>query len=471
MALFKETKRNLGYENDNSWKILVVDDEPDVHAITSVVAKTIKYTGKGVLLISAYSSEEAKKILTNTNDIAIAIVDIVMEKEVSGFELVKFIREEMGNDTIRIVVRTGQPGYAPPREVILKYDINDYREKSELTSNALYTMIIGRLREYETIVELKKQRELLRRTNEILGETLKKTEFEEKVENLIKGLQVFSSLINPSCTIEFETEIEKSNKNRNWVELHSTNNVYSLVLTYPDLDRRYLIRASFHDHLKKDYQDIVDIFFKQFSLLFQNHALLNEQISILEKIIYFISETVETRSLETGEHVKRVGNISLALAKELEIEEDKLSYFSLAAMLHDIGKIGIPDSILNKPGKLSDEEFEIMKTHTTLGHKILSVVDHPFFELASTIAFYHHENWNGSGYPKGLKGEEIPIEARIVAIADVYDALTSNRVYRPAWSERDALDFIQKQKGIKFDPKIVGIFFENYEKIIRSSLK
>ncbi len=471
MALFKETNKDLKYDNNKNWKILVVDDEPDVHAITSVVSKTIKYDGKGVLLISAYSSEEAKRILTNSDDIAIAIVDIVMEKKDSGFELIKFIREELKNDTIRIVVRTGQPGYAPPREVVLKYDINDYREKSELTSNALYTMIIGRLREYETIVELKKQRELLRRTNEILGETLKKNDFEEKVEGLISGLQVFSSLINPACTIEVESEFEKSNKNPNWVEFSKTDNDYFLKLAYPDLDKTYIVKASFGEELKKDYQDIADIFFKQFSLLFQNHALLNEQISILEKIIYFISETVETRSLETGEHVKRVGNISLALAKELKLPEEKLNYLSLAAMLHDIGKIGIPDSILNKPGKLSEDEFEIMKTHTVLGYRILSVLDHPFFELASTIALFHHENWDGSGYPKGLKEEEIPIEARVVAVVDVYDALTSDRVYRPAWSEQDALDFIQKQKSIKFDPKIVDIFFESYEKIIRSSLK
>lgn len=139
--------------------------------------------------------------------------------------------------------------------------------------------------------------------------------------------------------------------------------------------------------------------------------------------------------------------------------------FEIAAMLHDVGKIGIPDSILNKPGQLSKEEFEIMKTHTLIGYRILSTIDHPIFQLASTVALNHHENWDGSGYPNGLKGEEIPLEARIVSLIDVFDALLSDRVYRPAWKEEEVVKYIKENVGKKFDPKVVKVFFDSYEEI------
>jgi len=120
---------------------------------------------------------------------------------------------------------------------------------------------------------------------------------------------------------------------------------------------------------------------------------------------------------------------------------------------------------LNKPGKLSDEEFKIMKRHTTIGYEILSTVDHPLFKLAANIALYHHENWDGTGYPKGLKEEQIPLEGRIVSIIDVYDALFSDRVYRPAWSEDNVIRYIKENCGKKFDPRVCEVFFENYEEI------
>jgi len=143
------------------WKVLVVDDEPDVHAITSVIARDIVFLNRPVRIYSAYSEKEAKEILTSTPDMALAMIDVVMEKDSSGLELVQFIREEMNNNRIRLVIRTGQPGFAPPREIISKYDINDYREKAELSSSALFTLIVAKLREYNDFVILDKQRLLL----------------------------------------------------------------------------------------------------------------------------------------------------------------------------------------------------------------------------------------------------------------------------------------------------------------------
>lgn len=136
-----------------------------------------------------------------------------------------------------------------------------------------------------------------------------------------------------------------------------------------------------------------------------------------------------------------------------------------AAPLHDIGKIGVPDAILRKPGSLTPEEFDIIKEHTTIGARILSNSNNAVIQLAEIIAHYHHENWDGSGYPTGLKGNEIPLEARIVSLVDVYDALRSNRVYRAGLAEDVVLDFIKSQRGIKFDPELCDLFLKNTEEL------
>ena len=176
---------------------------------------------------------------------------------------------------------------------------------------------------------------------------------------------------------------------------------------------------------------------------------------------------------ETGTHVNRVGSYSIeiynAWARKHNINSVKISEyksnFKIAAMLHDIGKIGISDAILKKPGKLTQEEFIMMKTHTIKGSEIFEDKFSPMEELAAEISKTHHEKWDGTGYPFGLKGEEIPISGRIVALADVFDALSSKRSYKAAWTENDVLEELKKQAGKHFDPEVVECFFEVYDVI------
>ena len=135
-------------------------------------------------------------------------------------------------------------------------------------------------------------------------------------------------------------------------------------------------------------------------------------------------------------------------------------------MMHDVGKIGIRDSVLLKPGKLTTEEFEYIKTHTTIGSKLFKKSNHQLLKFAQQISHYHHEKWNGTGYPEGLVGEEIPIYARIVSITDVFDALSHDRVYKKAWSIEASKTYIIEQRGLMFDPRLVDVFIENFDKII-----
>jgi GAF domain-containing protein len=180
-------------------------------------------------------------------------------------------------------------------------------------------------------------------------------------------------------------------------------------------------------------------------------------------------------SKETGAHVNRVAAYSVEIyerwAVEKAVERDEIDanrdLLRMAAMLHDVGKVAISDTILKKPAKLTKDEFEVMKTHTTLGAGLFTDKESRFDEIASTIALTHHENWNGTGYPAHPKKEDISIFGRIVAVADVYDALSCKRVYKDAWKEEDVLAEIRKMSGIKFDPEVVEAFFKSLD-IIKS---
>lgn len=449
------------------WKVLVVDDEPDIHAVTSVIAKDIIFEGRPVKIYSAYSSTEAIEILRNVPDIAIAIIDVVMESDDSGLKLVKFIREELSNNQIRLVIRTGQPGYAPPRDIILKYDINDYREKSELSSNGLFTMIVAKLREYKYIVMLDTQKKLLERLNFYTTMLSGKVSETEHIELITEVADNVSLLLNNNFSLSYEVisngDIEKNNNPNNhfvW------DNDRALTLRFKNKMNEYTkVNIEFSKAFDEFYKSLLESFFERFALSMENHLLTRDLVETLYKIVYVISEVTETRSSETGEHVRRIGKLAKLLANFFGYDDDFANMFEIAAMLHDVGKIGIPDGILNKPARLSEEEFEIMKQHTVIGYRILSTVDHPIFQLASSVALNHHENWNGTGYPNGLRGEEIPFEARIVSLIDTFDALLSDRVYRPAWKEEDVLKYIKENTGIKFDPKISKMFFDIYEEI------
>jgi len=184
-------------------------------------------------------------------------------------------------------------------------------------------------------------------------------------------------------------------------------------------------------------------------------ALEETQVEILERLAL----AAEYRDDETGEHIKRVGRIAAGIAQVLDWSEEQVELIRRAAPLHDVGKIAISDTILLKPGKLTPEEFERMKMHTTLGAKMLSGGRFPLLQLAEQVALTHHESWDGTGYI-GLQGEAIPVAGRIVTVADVFDALTSVRPYKNAWSTSDAIEEIKCQSGKQFDPGVVEAFLK-----------
>ena len=196
---------------------------------------------------------------------------------------------------------------------------------------------------------------------------------------------------------------------------------------------------------------------------------LREEIENTQKeVIFTMGSIAETRSKETGNHVKRVAEYSRILAKGYGLEEHDIEMITQASPMHDIGKVAIPDNILQKPGKLTTDEFVIMRNHAQLGYEMLKHSQRPLMKLAATISLEHHEHWDGKGgYPNYCQGEEISIAGRITAIADVFDALGSDRVYKQAWPDEEIFEFLQSQSGKQFEPKLIDIFFDNLDEILQ----
>jgi response regulator RpfG family c-di-GMP phosphodiesterase len=225
----------------------------------------------------------------------------------------------------------------------------------------------------------------------------------------------------------------------------------------------------FHEVVHKVNDLNHDILKKQAVLEKQNDELreLNVQIEETQKEVLFMMGVVaESHSKETSFHIKRVAQYSYLLAKNYGLPKDEAELLKDIAPMHDIGKVAVSDTILNKPAKLTDEEFELMKSHTTIGYNILTQTDKDILKQAAVVAYEHHERWDGHGYPRGLAGEDIHIYGRIVALADVFDALSSDRVYKKAWPIEDVLEHIKTQRGKHFEPKLVDIFFDNLDEFL-----
>lgn len=238
---------------------------------------------------------------------------------------------------------------------------------------------------------------------------------------------------------------------------------------------------------KYDYSKVTSVIYYQDKLIYQVNIKYVAQIDAFFVYLTDITEAInlqdeiektqieivdlmgmigETRSKETGNHVKRVAEYSKLLAIKLGLSEREAEMIRVASPMHDIGKVGIPDAILNKPGKLTAQEFEVMKTHAKLGYELLKNSKRDILKVAAIVAYEHHEKYNGTGYPRGLKGEEIHIYGRITAVADVFDALGSERVYKKAWELDRILNLLKEERGISFDPIIIDLFLENLDEFL-----
>ncbi len=227
---------------------------------------------------------------------------------------------------------------------------------------------------------------------------------------------------------------------------------------------RSLLKAKAHNDLMRSYQDALKLEVEQKTEQLRKAFDKIKRVSI--DTVYRLAKAAEYKDEDTGAHIQRMSHFCAAIARDMGLSEKTVEAVLYASSMHDIGKIGIPDRILLKPGTLGPDEWEIMKKHTVIGGRILDDSSHGYLELAKVIALTHHEKWDGSGYPSGLKGAKIPLAGRITAVADVFDALTSKRPYKEAFPLDKSFSIIRSGSGSHFDPEVVEAFFRVQDDIL-----
>ncbi|AGH82270.1 response regulator [Psychromonas sp. CNPT3] len=481
------------------WKVMLVDDDLEVHAVTKLVLSSFEWDGRTLEFLSAYSAAQAEEMFQEHDDIAVALIDVVMETDDAGLRLIKNIRNKLKNHTTRIVLRTGQPGQAPERKIIREYNISDYKNKTELSGVKLDTLMCSALRSYQNIISLKKSKNSLqiianssaqlikaRTYNVLVNETIhylsllveqctqgNSTDFStlgiycdqntfqlSGAQGKFTQLAQFNdiSLLPDNVSILISKSLaEKTNiftENAFILNMHSSNN--SCILFYVE---------GFTPLSDTDITWI-EVFARNTQTSFDNEELRNAVDEGQREIIYLLGEAIEKKSKETGNHIRRVAEISYILALELGYSISDAEKIKSASPLHDLGKIGIPDCILHKPGSLTAEEWKTMQTHVEIGYELVRYSQQDILKFAAVICYQHHEKWDGSGYPNGLKGEEIDLVGRLASLADVFDALAHDRCYKKAWPMDEILKFIDDQEGKHFDPLVVAAFRKHQQEII-----
>lgn len=495
-------KGSFCHNKNGLWKILIVDDDNFIHRMIKEINQDIKFEGKSIEFCSAYTSEQAINILRENKDVALVLLDVFLEQQNRSLKLAEYIREEMKNVDTRIVLMTDKGSINLQEEIILNYDINGYENKSDLFSKKMNTVILSSLRSFKDINRIKSNRAAMEQVVESISKLYETNSIDEFLSSSLYHL---SSVINQckekkSCSTnsfaalrQGETNIFKlvsgkgkyaesiNKKIRETVtesDLIKVNKIFNIG-DHEFFDNCYISRykstagneaiifIEIYGEIEHVDMELLDVFHKSISATFDNLCLSLEIEETQKEILYTLGEVTEARSEETGFHVKRVSKYCELLGEEYGLSRREIMLLTHATPIHDIGKIAIPDNILLKPGKLTPEEFNIMKTHTTIGYNLLKNSNREILEIAAIVAHEHHERYDGKGYPRGLKGEEIHIYARIAAIADVFDALGSPRVYKKAWVINDILKYFREEQEKHFDPKLVDILFANLDRFLK----
>ncbi|PRC91222.1 response regulator [Solimicrobium silvestre] len=480
------------------WRILIVDDELDVHAVTRLALKNITFKNQEIEILSAYSGAEGFEVLAREPDICMVLLDVVMEVENAGLILAQRIREELHNDLVRIILRTGQPGQAPEQKIIVDYDINDYKLKTELTAQKMFTCVISSLRAYEGLKTIEANRrgldKILHAVNNLYQiDSLKDlasgvlTQISAILNFGTEGILCVMSSTNSKevvpiviATIGQSISLREQNVLPNthpWSEailqtFHDKKNFFSPMVDVLSIiaahGKQFAVAFAPARPLTPLECNLLDIFCDRIAAAFDNLHMFDLLKTTQEATVIALADLAESRDATTGGHVRRVCRLTEAIAGELldtgklpvDIDPNFMTFVGLASILHDVGKVGIPDAILLKPGSHTPEERIIMQGHALIGETVLAhaagaVEGVSSLSLGAEIAGGHHEHFDGNGYPRGLKGEAIPLSARIVAVVDVFDALLHARPYKKPWPLPEVITYINDRSGTQFDPDVI----------------
>lgn len=498
--VFVEEEINSSVEGEiTPWRVLLVDDEEEIHAVTTLALQGVTFADRPLEFLHAYSGEESIQIMREQSDIALILMDVVMETDQAGLNAVRTIRQEIGNRFCRIVLRTGQPGEAPERDIITQYDINDYKEKTELTATKLFTVVYTALASYRDLVSLADNKRGLEKVIDASSSLLQRHSLELFAEGVLQQLSALLHLDYDTVLMDgmgvaellgeegtpprllaatgcysanadgAASEIAIAAKERIAKAVATKSTIiephYFVQYLHAPHGQEYVLYIASPRAILQADRDLLELFCRNVALAMDNLHMHDILQTSQRELVLMLSEAIEQRSKETGNHVRRVAEYSRILGQRAGLSDIDIEVLATAAPLHDAGKVAIPDAILNKPGRLTDEEMVLMRQHAEFGSRIFDGHDLPVLKAAHLIAGQHHERWDGKGYPNQLKGDETHIFGRIVAIADVFDALSNDRCYKTAWPEKDVLELLEQESGKQFDPKLIGLWMRNLDEI------
>ena len=453
--------------------ILIIDDmETNINILMELLDD--RYD-----ILAALDGESALEILEEEENVELVLLDIMMP-EMDGFEVCRRLKNNSKTKDIPVIFITADTNESSIEKA---YEVGgvDY-----ITKPFKAREVLSRIHTHLSLAEQKQLLEKNLQDNIILlnqyKEVVDKGAIVSKTDP--KGKIIYVN--DQFCKISGYTKEELIGKNHNIVR-HPDSPKIVYANLWDTIQNKKIWKGEVKNRKKDGGYYVVQSIVMP---ILDSNGDIEEYISVRhdttdiynlkqeiedtqKEVVFTMGAIGETRSKETGNHVKRVAEYSRILAQYSGLSDEEVVLLADASPMHDIGKVGIPDNILHKPGKLTDEEFTIMRTHAELGYKMLAHSNRPLLKTAAKVALEHHERWDGDGYPKHLHGEEISIEGRITAVADVFDALGSDRVYKEAWDDEKIFNYFKEQRGKQFDPNLIDLFFTHIDKFleVRSQFK
>lgn len=457
-------------------KILYVEDETLIRENTKLLLETIftnvKTASNGIEGLQLYQSELFEIVIT----------DILMP-EMNGVTMVKQIKELNPQQAIIITSACEESSYLLE---LINLGVAHFLLKPIQTENMIRIV-------HEVVKNIYNQRKVNEFTAQLKQDLIHQTTLLEQYKEIVD----ISTIV---IKTDLQGHIIYTNDAFCKTSGYSSDEILSRghrILRHPDMQSEFyenlwktiLSKQTWVGtikNLKKDGENyitdttikpILDEFGNIIEFISISHDVtelfaLNDEIwQTQNEMLLLLGEVGETRSQETGNHVRRVAKYAQLLGELYGLEEEQIRLIYSGSPMHDIGKIGIPDAILLKPGKLDSDEYDVMKTHSNIGYDILKNSNRPLLQAAAIIAHEHHEKWDGSGYPNALAGETIHIYGRIIALADVFDALSCDRVYKKAWPMERIIEYIINERGRHFDPQLVDMFMANIDRFIEIANK
>lgn len=445
--------------------VLVVDDEPrNIQVVSNILKENDSYR-----ILYATNGEQALERVEK-NDIDLILLDMMMPV-MDGLETCKKLQNDPRHADIPIIFLTAKNG---EESIIAAFEAGavDYVTKPfqrrELIAR-VNTQLKLRTAQKQLHSELSENKKLLKQYKEIVDKSsiVSKTNPAGIITYVNDKFCEISGytrdeLIGQHHRIVRHPDVPKEVYKEMWQIIRAKDSWHGIVKNRKKDGTAYIV-DSYVSPILDSRGDIVEYISvrNDITAMFE----LTEEIEATQKELFITLGYVgESRSQETAYHVRRVAEYSKILADASGLTPEEAEQLWLIAPMHDIGKIGIPDAILNKPGKLTEEEFTVMRRHAEIGASFFKNSPHPLLQAAAIVAHEHHERWDGTGYPRGIGGEDIHIFGRITAIADVFDALGCKRVYKSEWRMDDILAFFKEQRGKHFDPRLVDLMFENLER-------